>query len=118
VFFATHSQLVGQDTDGQGDVYDARTGGGFPPPAPPPTECEGDACLSPLAAPIDTTPASLSFSGSGNLTPLLAASKPTAKPKAKPCKKGTVRKKGRCVKKRQPRKAARRAVRRNRGGGR
>jgi hypothetical protein len=123
VFFATHSRLVAQDTDGQGDLYDARIGGGFPPPASGPTECEGDACLSPLAAPIDTTPASLSFSGPGN--PVLAPTAPKPKPKpkstAKPCKKGTVRSKGRCVK-RKPQKRGKRAsrgrlaVKRNRGG--
>jgi hypothetical protein len=111
VFFATHSQLVGQDTDGQGDVYDARIGGGLPPPAPPGTECEGDACVAPLAAPIDTTPASLSFAGPGNPTPPTTSTpKAKAKPKAKPCKKGTVRSKGRCVK-RKPQKRGKRASR-------
>jgi hypothetical protein len=38
VFFATAQGLVGQDTDRQWDVYDARIGGGFKaqsPPAPP-----------------------------------------------------------------------------------
>ncbi|MGH9770238.1 MAG: hypothetical protein ACRD4Q_00825 [Candidatus Acidiferrales bacterium] len=117
VFFMTHSQLVGQDTDGQGDLYDARIGGGFPPPAPAPTECEGDACLSPLSAPIDTTPASLSFSGPGNLAP--PGVTPKVKRKAKPCKRGAVRSKGRCVK-RRPRKRAGRAkhtARHNRRGG-
>lgn len=69
VFFATHSQLVGQDTDNQGDLYDARIGGGFPPPAAPATECAGDACVHPAAAPLDSTPSSLTFSGPGNATP-------------------------------------------------
>jgi hypothetical protein len=61
VFFGTHEALVAQDGDTSGDVYDARIGGGYPAPPPRPVECEGDACNTPLAAPIDTTPASLSF---------------------------------------------------------
>lgn len=66
VFFASHESLVAQDTDTAGDIYDARIGGGeSPPPLPPPT-CEGDACMSPVPAPLDATPASLSFSGPGN----------------------------------------------------
>jgi hypothetical protein len=81
VFFATHSQLVAQDADGAGDVYDARIGGGFPGPAPPPVECEGDACSTPTAPPVDTTPASLSFSGAGNLAQPAPA--PAHAPKAK-----------------------------------
>lgn len=125
VFFATHSQLVPQDQDTGGDVYDARIGGGFPPPASPPVECEGDACQSPLAAPIDTTPASLTFSGSGNPTSALATPKPKAKPTVKSCGQGMVRKKGKCVKKPRAKtkkgrakKAVRRAVKRNRWGSR
>jgi hypothetical protein len=121
VFFYTSSQLLPQDNDTTGDFYDARIGGGMPEPAKP-VECEGDACSSPLAAPIDTTPASLAFSGPGNPTPV-AAPKPKVKPKAKPCRKGTVRKKGRCVKKPRAKakkgrakQAARLAGKHNRGG--
>lgn len=32
VFFTTEDQLVPQDLDGYDDIYDARVGGGFPPP--------------------------------------------------------------------------------------
>jgi len=78
VFFATHEQLVGQDKDNAGDIYDARIGGGFPSPAPGPVECEGDACSTPSAAPNDVTPASSVFSGVGNVVPM----KPVAKRKA------------------------------------
>jgi hypothetical protein len=74
VFFATHEALVPQDTDTAGDIYDARIGGGEPPPPPRPTECEGDACSSPFAAPTDLTPASLAFQGAGNTTTLPAKS--------------------------------------------
>jgi hypothetical protein len=62
VFFGTHAQLVAKDTDSEGDLYDARIGGGEP------IETgfgpfEGDACQTPQLPPIDLTPASLTFSG-------------------------------------------------------
>lgn len=66
VFFATHEPLVAQDTDTAGDIYDARIGGGESPPPLLPPPCEGDACTSPVPAPLDSTPASWSFSGPGN----------------------------------------------------
>lgn len=122
VFFATHSQLVAQDQDNAGDIYDARIGGGFPPPPPGPVECEGAACHSPLAAPIDTTPASLAFSGPGDPPAAPPAARPKkARPRVKPsCGAGTARRGGRCVKakRRQARRAARRAASRRRGGAR
>ena len=58
VFIYTHSQLVAQDNDTAGDIYDARIGGGFPGPPPRPVECEGDACSSPASPPSDATPSS------------------------------------------------------------
>jgi hypothetical protein len=114
VFIGTHAQLLSQDVDSYGDIYDARVNGGFPPPPSASGACQGDACVSPPAAPNDATPASSSFSGPGDLTPMPATVKSKAKAKAKPkrCRKGTVRRKGKCVK----RKAARRAVKHNRGG--
>lgn len=66
VFFGTHAKLVRRDTDTAGDVYDARIGGGFLEQEET-GECEGDACQRPPATPIDATPASLTFSGHGNL---------------------------------------------------
>jgi hypothetical protein len=92
VFFTDFSQLVPTDTDSAGDVYDARIGGGFPVPVKP-TECEGDACSTPLAAPVDATPASLSFTGPGNPAATTTASKPaTGKAKKKVAKKKTRKK--------------------------
>jgi hypothetical protein len=46
VFFQTDQGLVGQDTDGESDVYDARVGGGFASqnPPPPPGTCAGAEC--------------------------------------------------------------------------
>ncbi len=87
VFFATASSLVPQDP-GLIDIYDARAGGGYPAPPSPPSACEGEACQGPVSVPNDPTPASATFNGGGNV-----------KPKPKPCPKGKVRRKGRCVKK-------------------
>jgi hypothetical protein len=72
VFFLTSAQLSHRDTDSVIDVYDARVGGGFPE-APPLPVCEGDACQSPVSAPEDPTPGSLTYSGPGNsVTPSTA----------------------------------------------
>jgi hypothetical protein len=80
VFFATNESLVLQDDDTASDIYDARIGGGFPPPAARPVECEGDACSTPAAAPNDLTPSSATFQGAGDLA---AGALPEAKPKPK-----------------------------------
>jgi hypothetical protein len=89
VFFATHSRLASQDVDSAGDVYDARVGGGFPPPPPRPVECEGDACSTPAGSPNDLTPSSLVFTGAGNILPPPSASvKPKAAKRAPACPKG------------------------------
>jgi hypothetical protein len=99
VFFNTLSGLQPQDY-GLRDVYDARVGGGLPPPPVPPPGCEGDSCQSPAAAPNDPTPASASFRGAEN-------PKKTSKPR---CRKGRkqVRRggKARCVKKSAKQKRA------------
>jgi hypothetical protein len=93
VFFSTGSSLIEGDP-GLIDIYDARIGGGFPPPTPPNPPCEGEACQSPPPPPPDVTPSSSAFQGPGNLT--------QAK-KARRCPKGKrkVRRKGkvRCVRK-------------------
>lgn len=65
VFFTTGQSFVAQD-NGLIDIYDARVGGGFPPPPSPPLECEGEACQSPAPPPTDATPSSASFMGPGN----------------------------------------------------
>jgi hypothetical protein len=113
VFFGTHAQLVPQDTDTLGDVYDARIGGGFPV-ASEPVPCLGDACHNPAAVPNDATPSSSTFSGPGNPTPALTTLKPKVKPRAKRCARGKARGKGKCAKKRKA-KGARRAARHGRG---
>jgi hypothetical protein len=100
VFFVTSQGLVPQDTDGVGDVYDARLGGGFPAAPAESQPCSGDACQGPLTDPAPLlVPGSVSQSPGGNFaTPAPVVAK--AKPKAKPakCKKGDVKKKDKCVK--------------------
>jgi hypothetical protein len=108
VFFATSDRLVGWDTDGNVDVYDARVGGGFPEPSSTPPACEGEGCLASPAVSADATPSSFTFSGAGN---------PVAAP-AISCKTGFVRVKSVCRKKvaakRKPAKKKRAKRRRQR----
>jgi hypothetical protein len=91
VFFKTASSLVSQDP-GLVDIYDARVGGGFPPPPAAPLACEGEACQQPGPEPGHPTPSSAAFVGPGNVVP---------RPKSR-CSKGRhkLRKHGktRCVK--------------------
>ena len=86
VFFATSASLLPQDP-GLIDIYDARTGGGFPPPAGRPPACEGEACQGPLAPPNDPTPASSAFEGAGNVVEGKAKKKHKKKHAAKHKKK-------------------------------
>jgi hypothetical protein len=107
VFFRTADLLLAADPDETLSIYDARVGGGFPPPQGPPGECLGGACQPSAPAPNDATPASTTFKGAGN-----AVSKAT-KPR---CPKGkrAVRRRGksRCVPRKQNNKRAARANRR------
>ncbi|HEX4804680.1 MAG TPA: hypothetical protein VFU94_02160 [Conexibacter sp.] len=83
-FFSTRQRLVGWDVDSAYDVYDARVGGGFPDPAPPPAGCTGDACHGvPAAPPPVAALASPAFAGDGNWPA------PAARRAAR-CKRGTV----------------------------
>lgn len=51
VFFLTIDRLVPQDISSVASIYDARIGGGVPPPTPAPS-CEGDSCQgTPLSSP-------------------------------------------------------------------
>jgi hypothetical protein len=70
IFFTSPGRLVPADIDANGDVYDARVGGGFPSPAPAPA-CEGsESCHgAPLTAPAGGPAGTSSFSGSGNQAP-------------------------------------------------
>ncbi|MGH2854493.1 MAG: hypothetical protein ACRDLF_09945 [Solirubrobacteraceae bacterium] len=101
VFFTTEDRLVGQDTDTNIDIYDARVDGGFPAPAAPPS-CSGEACQGELSgAPTLLSPGSEFQAGS---KPPLAGG-PAAKAKKKKAKrprskgKGHARRRGRKTKK-------------------
>jgi hypothetical protein len=85
VFIATADRLVPQDQDSQVDVYDARVGGGFPVSVSPPACDNGDSCKGPVSPQpsVFGPPASATFSGAGNLAPVVAV-KPVAKAKPKP----------------------------------
>jgi hypothetical protein len=114
VFFGTHAQLVPQDIDEEGDLYDARIGGGFPAPTGP-RPCEGDACDNPPSPPIYQMPATSTSSSTGNV-----ASQPVSKVKAKgepkkPKKSGKEKGKGK-GKKARAKHAARRARRARNAG--
>ena len=63
IVFQTRTQLVGQDTDSLGDIYDARVDGGIPAPKPEPS-CSGEACQgTPSTAPTFSSPGTVSFTG-------------------------------------------------------
>jgi hypothetical protein len=97
VFMVTRAQLVSQDANENYDVYDARVGGLRQLASP---VCSGSGCQGvPPAPPVFATPASVTFSGVGNFppaAPMVVKSKAKAKPVK--CKKGFVKKKGKCVK--------------------
>jgi hypothetical protein len=96
VFFSTGDSLLAQDTDDNVDIYDARVDGGFPSSAM--SSCSGEECQGALSgAPTLLSPGS-EFQAGGNppLAPVVG-SKPAAK-STSACKRGTIRRSGRCVK--------------------
>jgi hypothetical protein len=106
VFFLTDGSLIPADP-GADDVYDARENGGYPPPETP-VPCFGDACQPLPPEPQDPTPGTARTRASGNL--------PVPAPKAPlKCKKGQVKKFGKCVKK-NAQKKVRKNARHRRGG--
>ena len=87
LFFEQDAQLTPDALDANRRLYDARIGGGFEFPQPPPP-CPLDACQgNPAPAPFDSTPASANFSGPGNESGGGAAVT-TTRTKAIKCKKG------------------------------
>jgi hypothetical protein len=115
VFFSTTEGLLPQDTDTQTSWYDARENGGFPRPLEA-SACAGSSCQGALTpTPVLPTPGgSATAVGGGNLAPLPA---PVVKPKpAVKCKKGDVKKNGKCVKKPKAKKASARRASNNRRG--
>jgi hypothetical protein len=80
VFFSTAARLVGQDVDSHLDLYDARVGGGFPRPVPPPAPCEGEGCRGAGSnAPGGPAAITGTFSGPGNPQPQKGNGKARAK---------------------------------------
>jgi hypothetical protein len=93
VFFLTSSKLSPQDVDSAQDVYDAHSceepAGCLTEPAPPSPPCTGEACQAHVGVPVEARPQSQSFSGPGN---------PVT------CRKGQVKKGGKCVKQKAKKK--------------
>jgi hypothetical protein len=89
LYFNSPAALTWEDPDQRISVYDARVDGGFAPPPSPPSPCSSvveGACQGPSASPPAVgSPSTSTFVGPVNKKP--------------PCKKGFVRKKGKCVKK-------------------
>jgi hypothetical protein len=115
VFFTTSDRLVGQDTDSQQDIYDARTDGGFPGPVSP-LACSADACRASTATqPVLPTAGSVTVGGGGNLPPSI---EPKSKPKVKSPSRARqlARALHACAKKPKSRRAACRAGARRRYG--
>jgi hypothetical protein len=112
VFIYTRSELLAQDNDNSGDIYDARVNGGFAPPPPAPVECEAAECSTPATAPGDPTPTLLPVPPPPATTkPPAAVTKKTIK-----CAKGKVLTHGKCVKRKaKPKKKAKKAKRATRG---
>jgi hypothetical protein len=69
VFFVDAAQLTPDAIDAYQRLYDARIGGGFEFPNPPPP-CPLEVCQgTPKGSPDDPSPSSATFSGAGNSTP-------------------------------------------------
>jgi Tol biopolymer transport system component len=123
VFFLTAARLAPQDRDSALDVYDAHectsVSPCVPSPVGQPPACDTEASCraAPLSQPaVFGVPSSATFSGSGNVTappspPVLVKSAKKAK-----CARGLVKKRGRCVRVRKPRKRARKASRASHNG--
>lgn len=102
VFFATPDALVRADAGGGVErLYDARVEGGFTEPPSASSACEGEACHGPASSIPDTGAASTARdTGPGNQPP----------PPATKCKKGFVKRDGRCVKQAKRHKQKKKAV--------
>jgi len=118
VFFLTAAQLSPLDIDSALDIYDAHecaTGEDCSPPVSTPVPaCEGDACQSPVAAPEDPTPGSLTYQGPGNPPAPVLSANAKPKPKTVACRKGAIKRHGVCKKKQKIKRA--KAKRTNRRG--
>jgi hypothetical protein len=106
VAFVSDEKLLPElDSDGAKDVYVARAGGGFEPPAPP-TPCQGEACQQPFGQQPGSLPAPSSGAVQGG-----NVREPVR------CKKGFVKKRGKCVKRHAAKKHHKRKRAGNKRGG-
>lgn len=112
VFFDTTGKLSGEDYDQAYDVYDAHVCSAMVPcrstPVSPPPCASGDSCkAAPTPQPeIFGPPPSETFNGAGDIpsSPFVPKAAPK---KLTRCKKGFVRKRGKCVKSRDGKKKTR-----------
>jgi hypothetical protein len=97
VFLMTRSQLVPGDKNEYNDIYDAHVGA---VEAAVPAQCTGTGCQGVAATPpVFATPASVTFSGIGNVTPPpKAVVKPKPKKKAASCSRKKTKKKSKAKK--------------------
>ncbi len=105
ITFSTPTVLLPRDGDSAEDVYVARANGGFAEPVPPPVcqpleagACQGPPSPKPSSAPPPPTGPSGNVKG------------------PRKCKKGQVRRKGKCVKKKQGKRKAGKRANRSQGG--
>ena len=106
VFFLTAARLAPQDLDSARDVYDAHectsASPCVPPPVALPPACDTESSCRAAPTPQPSfygAPASATFAGPGTLTPVVPAPglvKPSTK--SAKCRRGFVKRKGRCVK--------------------
>ncbi len=102
VFFGTADPLLAQDVDTNYDLYDARSGGGFPVPAAP-AGCEGEGCQgAPSAGPSFGVAGSAGAVAGGNLPPVVAPGPVVPAPRPKP-RKSRAKRKHHAVKRKQKR---------------
>ena len=114
VLFLTSTGLVPSDTDGVGDLYDARINGGFTPSGVAPEECAGDACQGPLSPPEPLiVPGSSNQPAGANLAAPTVVKKVKSRPKARVVKKKKV--KAKAKRSLRVHKKARRAIGEGRG---
>jgi hypothetical protein len=112
VFFTSRGRLSPLAHNENNAVYDARVNGGFEEVR---LACTGTGCQGvPPAPPIFATPSSATFNGVGNF-PATTRSLVKSKIKVKQCKRGFVKKHGKCVRKKQLKKAKRSSTRSEKG---
>jgi hypothetical protein len=119
VFITTRQQLVRMDIDRNADLYDVRVGGGIAAQdEPPPFQCVGDSCLSPINPPNDPTPSSSSFDGkgNGNAEPVAHAKKRRAKKRCRGVANRKQKRHGRCVQRKKKQKKSTPSQARSQGG--